>query len=124
MRIFDGILRLFSIERARVKGPSMEPTLRDGQVIWVRMAIEPISRKHLERMRGRVVIVERDEMPGIYLIKRLEKVHGDLIWIEGDNKDLNLLELQHDSRRFDWLPSHTLKGYSVTSHSRRSGNRS
>lgn len=113
MRIFDGVLRLFSIERARVKGPSMEPTLHDGQVIWVRMAPEPISREHLERLRGRVVIVERDEMPGIYLIKRLEKVHGDLIWIEGDNKESDFGELQHDSKKFNWISRHTIKGIAL-----------
>lgn len=113
MPIAEGLLRRFSIERAKVKGASMAPTLRDGQVIWVQMMKAPISREYLEQIRGRIVIVERDEMPGIYLIKRLEKVHGDLIWIEGDNKDSNLLELQNDSRKFDWLSSHTIKGIAL-----------
>ncbi len=122
MRVVEGILRLFSIERAEVKGLSMAPTLRDGQVIWVRMAKVPLSREYLEKIRGRVVIVERDEMPGILLIKRLEKVHGDLIWIEGDNKDASLLELQNDSRKFDWLSSQTIKGVAVRKFSRGSLN--
>ena len=122
MRVVEGILRLFSIERAEVKGLSMAPTLRDGQVIWVRMAKVPLSREYLEKIRGRVVIVERDEMPGILLIKRLEKVHGDLIWIEGDNKDASLLELQNDSRKFDWLSSQTIKGVTVRKFSRGSLN--
>ena len=122
MRVVEGILRLFSIERAEVKGRSMAPTLRDGQVIWVRMAKVPLSREYLEKIRGRVVIVERDEMPGILLIKRLEKVHGDLIWIEGDNKDASLLELQNDSRKFDWLLSQTIKGVAVRKFSRGSLN--
>ena len=118
MRIVEGLLRLFSIERAEVKGLSMAPTLRDGQVIWVRMVKAPLSRPYLEQIRGRVIIVERDEMPGIYLIKRLEKVHGDLIWIEGDNKDANLLELQNDSRRFEWLSSQTIRGIALRKFSR------
>lgn len=122
MRVVEGILRLFSIERAEVKGLSMAPTLRDGQVIWVRMAKVPLSREYLEKIRGRVVIVERDEMPGILLIKRLEKVHGDLIWIEGDNKDASLLKLQNDSRKFDWLSSQTIKGVAVRKFSRGSLN--
>ena len=122
MRVVEGILRLFSIERAEVKGLSMAPTLCDGQVIWVRMAKVPLSREYLEKIRGRVVIVERDEMPGILLIKRLEKVHGDLIWIEGDNKDASLLELQNDSRKFDWLSSQTIKGVAVRKFSRGSLN--
>ena len=122
MRVVEGILRLFSIERAEVKGLSMAPTLRDGQVIWVRMAKVSLSREDLEKIRGRVVIVERDEMPGILLIKRLEKVHGDLIWIEGDNKDASLLELQNDSRKFDWLSSQTIKGVAVRKFSRGSLN--
>lgn len=122
MRVVEGILRLFSIERAEVKGLSMAPTLRDGQVIWVRMAKVSLSREYLEKIRGRVVIIERDEMPGILLIKRLEKVHGDLIWIEGDNKDASLLELQNDSRKFDWLLSQTIKGVAVRKFSRGSLN--
>ena len=122
MRVVEGILRLFSIERDEVKGLSMAPTLRNGQVIWIRMLKAPISREHLEKIRGRVVIVERDEMPGILLIKRLEKVHGDLIWIEGDNKDASLLELQNDSRKFDWLLSQTIKGVAVRKFSRGSLN--
>ena len=122
MRVVEGILRLFSIERAEVKGLSMAPTLRDGQVIWVRMAKVSLSREYLKKIRGRVVIVERDEMPGILLIKRLEKVHGDLIWIEGDNKDASLLELQNDSRKFDWLSSQTIKGVAVRKFSRGSLN--
>ena len=122
MRVVEGILRLFSVERAEVKGLSMAPTLRDGQVIWVRMAKVSLSREYLEKIRGRVVIVERDEMPGILLIKRLEKVHGDLIWIEGDNKDASLLELQNDSRKFDWLLSQTIKGVAVRKFSRGSLN--
>lgn len=122
MRVVEGILRLFSIERAEVKGLSMAPILRDGQVIWVRMAKVSLSREYLEKIRGRVVIVERDEMPGILLIKRLEKVHGDLIWIEGDNKDVGLLELQNDSRKFDWLSSQTIKGVAVRKFSRGSLN--
>jgi phage repressor protein C with HTH and peptisase S24 domain len=122
MRVVEGILRLFSIERAEVKGLSMAPTLCDGQVIWVRMAKVPLSREYLEKIRGRVVILERDEMPGILLIKRLEKVHGDLIWIEGDNKDASQLELQNDSRKFDWLSSQTIKGVAVRKFSRGSLN--
>ena len=122
MRVVESILRLLSIERAEVKGLSMAPTLRDGQVIWVRMAKVSLSREYLEKIRGRVVIVERDEMPGILLIKRLEKVHGDLIWIEGDNKDASLLELQSDSRKFDWLSSQTIKGVAVRKFSRGSLN--
>ena len=122
MRVVEGILRLFSIERAEVKGLSMAPTLCDGQVIWVRMAKVSLSREYLEKIRGRVVVVERDEMPGILLIKRLEKVHGDLIWIEGDNKDAGLLELQNDSRKFDWLSSQTIKGVAVRKFSRGSLN--
>jgi len=122
MRVVEGILRLFSIERAEVKGLSMAPTLRDGQVIWVRMAKVSLSREYLEKIRGRVVILERDEMPGILLIKRLEKVHGDLIWIEGDNKDASLLELQNDSRKFDWLSTQTIKGVAVRKFSRGSLN--
>lgn len=91
----------------------MEPTFRNGQRIWVRLLKEAPSEERIVRFRGRVVLVEREEYPGILLLKRLEKVHGDLIWVEGDNKESDLAELQHDSRKFGWLSRECVRAVAV-----------
>lgn len=88
----------------------MSPTFRTGQRIWVRIFKEAPSQERVVTLRGRVILAEREEYPGIYLLKRLEKVHGDLIWIEGDNKDPAIAELQNDSRKFGWLPRESVRG--------------
>ncbi len=104
------IVKVTGITRVQVEGNSMEPTFHDGEQIWVRCLREHPSQEHAMQLRGRVILVEREEYPGIYLLKRLEKVHGDGIWIEGDNKDPNLAALQHDSRKFGWLSRETIRG--------------
>lgn len=91
----------------------MEPTFHHGQRIWVRMLKEAPSEERTRALRGRVVLVEREEYPGILLLKRIEKVHGDLIWIEGDNKDANVAKLQHDSRKFGWISRGSLRAVAV-----------
>jgi phage repressor protein C with HTH and peptisase S24 domain len=111
MKALELILRFLNIERAQVEGDSMMPSLRHGEIIWVKMVEVPPS--NLEKMLGRVVVVEREEMPGILLIKRLQKVHGELMWIEGDNHENGNIELQHDSRKLGWLPASAIKGFSL-----------
>ena len=109
--ILKGTLKkITGITRVEVEGNSMLPTFRHGQRVWVKFYEETISAERVLRLRGRVILVEREEYPGIFLLKRLEKVHGDLIWIEGDNKDPAISELQHDSRKFGWLARETVRG--------------
>jgi signal peptidase I len=111
-----GILqRVTGVTRVEVEGNSMLPTLRHGQRIWVRFYPRALSSDQVLELRGRVVLIEREEYPGIFLIKRLEKVHGDLIWIEGDNKDPVIAELQSDSRKFGWLPRESVRGQALSS---------
>lgn len=114
MKALELILSFFNIERAQVEGDSMMPTLCHGEIIWVKMVEAP--PRDLEKMLGRVVVVEREEMPGILLIKRLQKVHGELMWIEGDNHENGNIDLQHDSRKFGWVTRNVLKGYALKDH--------
>lgn len=92
----------------------MLPTFRHGQRVWAKLYSRTLSAEQVLALRGRVVLVEREEYPGIFLLKRLEKVHGDLIWIEGDNKDPAISELQHDSRKFGWLDKSQVSGLVLT----------
>ncbi len=109
--------RLTGFTRVEIEGHSMEPTLHHGQAIWVRMLKEAPSKERTLALRGRVVLVEREEYPGILLLKRIEKVHGDLIWIEGDNKDASISKLQHDSRKFGWISRESLRAVAVRKNS-------
>lgn len=112
-RLLGILTRLTGLTRVEIEGESMSPTYRTGQRIWVKLFDEPPSVTRTMALRGRVVLVEREEYPGIFLLKRLEKVHGDLMWIEGDNKDPSIVELQHDSRKFGWLSRECVRGVAI-----------
>jgi phage repressor protein C with HTH and peptisase S24 domain len=62
--------------RIRVRGPSMAPTLRDGDVVLARRTEVP--------RRGDVVVVTWVTRPGQLSVKRLT---GDDGHVEGDNAD-------------------------------------
>lgn len=112
-RILETLSSVTGLTRVEIEGRSMEPTLKNGQKIWVRLFHSHPSSEYLVGIRGRVILVEREEYPGIFLLKRLEKVHGDLIWVEGDNKDSLIADLQHDSRKFGWLPRESMRGVAI-----------
>jgi signal peptidase I len=102
--------RLFSIVLAEVEGSSMSPTLRHQERVAIRLCSRPLQDKDLQRLKERVVLIEREELPGIYLIKRIKKIDGELIWAEGDNNAPELRELQNDSRKFGWMNKSVIKG--------------
>ncbi len=69
-----------------VSGSSMNPTYSDGDWLLFK-ANKRLQANQIQRMVGRVVIVERTNYPGILYIKRLLRVDGALCWVEGDNKE-------------------------------------
>ena len=67
-----------------VSGNSMSPTYNDGD--W--LLLKPIVRVDAKRALGfigKVVVIERESYPGILLIKRVRRVDGNQVWVEGDN---------------------------------------
>jgi signal peptidase I len=102
--------RLFSIVLAEVEGNSMSPTVGDKERVAIQMRKRALSEEDLQQLNGKVVLIERHELPGIYLIKRIKKIDGELIWIEGDNDALELKELQNDSRKFGWMNKNVIIG--------------
>jgi len=94
------------LRRVRVSGNSMEPTFREGDVLLVRW----FSETEPELALASVVVIEREEMPGIFFIKRIQKFHGGSYWVEGDNRKPETEELARDSRKWGYIPAHEVRG--------------
>ncbi len=83
----------------------MSPTFNDGDVLLVRW----FDRINNKLPLGTAVVIERDEMPGVFFIKRIEKSHSGLYWVVGDNSNPELQQLMHDSRKWGYIPAHEVK---------------
>jgi phage repressor protein C with HTH and peptisase S24 domain len=64
-------------QRVRVSGPSMVPTLRDGDLVLVRHGA-PVRP-------GDVVLATYASMPGHYVLKRVAHAAGAGWWVNSDN---------------------------------------
>lgn len=84
-----------------VSGDSMLPTFRSGD--WLLVAWGDTFRI------GDVIVVEREERPGVFLIKRLERNEGGKFWVEGDNKSIST-----DSREWGAVAGIEIVGRVVT----------
>ena len=89
----------------KVAGGSMLPTYRDGDwlfVSWLDSA--PGLEADGNSLVSRVVVVEREERPGIFLIKRVQKFHAGNYWVQGDSEEST------DSRSWGWIPANEVVG--------------
>lgn len=83
-------------------GDSMEPTYRSGDWLMGRWA--SYSLKGWNRIKvGDVVVVEREEQPGIFYVKRISETrasggHMPTLFLLSDNPSGT------DSRTWGWLP--------------------
>lgn len=84
----------------------MEPTYRDGDRLLVRLFREIPTNIQLLT----VVLIERDERPGIFYIKRIQKSHGGAYWVEGDNREPDIQDRMSDSRNWGYVPAHEIRG--------------
>ena len=76
----------------------MLPTYRDGDwlfVSWLDSApgLEAVGNS----LVSKVVVVEREERPGIFLVKRVQKFHAGNFWVQGENEEST------DSRTWGYL---------------------
>jgi|BarGraNGADG00212_1021973.scaffolds.fasta_scaffold45213_2 phage repressor protein C with HTH and peptisase S24 domain len=69
---------VFAWQRVRVRGPSMSPTLRDGDVVLVRHGVAPRP--------GDVVLATFRDMPDRFVLKRVVRAEGDGWWLRSDNE--------------------------------------
>jgi signal peptidase I len=101
----------------RVEGNSMAPTYNDGDWLMARWADFLIARNLLAKLLhrllsslavGDVVVIEREEQPGIFYVKRIADVREPecelaMIYVLSDNEEGT------DSRAWGWLPIHYVK---------------
>jgi len=88
----------------KVSGSSMAPTYKDGDWLLVSWFAAGLAPSVGDRILGKVVVVEREERPGIFLVKRLQKSHGGIYWVQGDNDEST------DSRSWGWIPGNEIVG--------------
>ena len=81
----------------RIVGPSMEPTIRNGEVYLVR-------RGGVVRV-GDAVLLEHPLRPHLLTVKRAVRREGQGWWVEGDNPDAS-----SDSRTFGVVPEEYIRG--------------
>lgn len=85
------VLKTFIFQIAYVKGPSMEPTLHQGQVLIVSKFSYRIGRPK----RGEIVVIN-DELENKDLIKRVIGLPGETIEIKDDAVYIDGNLLSHD----------------------------
>jgi hypothetical protein len=100
----------------KVAGGSMLPTYREGDwlfVSWLDTApgLEAVGNS----LVSKVIVVEREERPGIFLIKRVQKFHAGNYWVQGDNDEST------DSRSWGWIPAHEIAGVVLFRYKRSKG---
>lgn len=78
----------------------MAPTYNNGDLLIVLWLPEPPLRAPL----GSIAVIEREERPGIFLIKRIQKTHAGNYWVEGDSGEST------DSRAWGWISPHEVVG--------------
>jgi len=78
----------------RIAGDSMEPALHHAQVV--------VFRRSGSYNPGQIVMIRQGKRE---LIKRIEKVRPDEVYVLGDNRDDS-----QDSRTFGWVPRDDILG--------------
>lgn len=78
----------------------MSPTFNNGDWLFVHW----INASTQKLQPGVIAVVEREEYPGIFLIKRIQKMHAGQFWVQGDS------EITTDSRTWGWLSSNEIIG--------------
>lgn len=89
---------VWGLRRVLVQGPSMAPTLRHGDHLLVRR-----QRGGRAPRPGSLVLVALPD--GVLAVKRLVRLDGGGIWVEGDNPFGST-----DSRTLGTLPADAVQG--------------
>ncbi len=85
------------LARIKVVGHSMEPTLKQNQIVLA----SSIPYFFKKPKVGDIVVLKRQK----YIIKRISKIKKEKIFVEGDNKKEST-----DSRSFGWIGKDSILG--------------
>lgn len=87
------LITVFVVQRSIIQGPSMEPTLNDGDQIF----IEKVS-KHFSINRGDIVTLDHTDPdhPDVLLIKRIIGLPGELVELKDGAVYIDGEKLQED----------------------------
>lgn len=105
-------MRVFGIfGRVIVEGASMQPTYNPQD--WLLVYYGFFGKQHLFRRQGDVVVIEREQQPGIFYIKRISQIQASetgkvSYYVRSDN------ELGTDSRAWGYLSSAEVVGKVIT----------
>ena len=104
------LFRSLSLRTVLVEGESMAPTYRHGDWLLVRFTREGSQPRGINV--GQVVLIEREQQPGVIFTKRVTDIRGDspnrqypTYWVEGDNKALS-----QDSRTWGAIAGEEIRG--------------
>lgn len=81
----------------KIKGNSMNPTFREGNVVLVNRFSYFLGRPKI----GDLIILKRRQ----YIIKRIKKIEDDKYFVVGDNRKEST-----DSREFGWVSKKEIVG--------------
>jgi len=65
--LFFSLMRTFVIQPFRAFGPSMEPTISDGKIIFVNRIVYKFRKPE----RGEIVVFRTSDKPYVYFVKRV-----------------------------------------------------
>ena len=83
----------------------MLPAYRDGDWLFVSWTEGAAGLATVGKsIVGKVVVIEREDKPGIFLVKRVQKFHSGKYWVEGDASEST------DSRTWGWISSQEIIG--------------
>lgn len=92
-------LQMFSLSPFVVEGPSMEPTLKDGDVFLINEKVESA-----ELMHGDMVVFAFDDQPDYFYVKRIIALPGEKVSITSDGLYLHDDSGAEVKLREDYLP--------------------
>ena len=88
---------MWPLRIVRVADRSMEPTIKDGSFV--------LALFSFFGLRAGDIVLLRHPASHMLIIKRVLRISGDKVWVEGDNK-----KESSDSRKFGWVDSRNVAG--------------
>lgn len=90
--LFFFLIKTFFIQPFRAFGPSMEPTIRNGKIIFVNRIVYKFRKPE----RGEIVVFRTSDKPYIYFVKRVIGKEGERVKIINGDVFVNGKKLKEE----------------------------